>query len=644
MPQTPEDPSHTGEAADPSGHEKARCTRKSAAHRYRWNCCSCEVLSPCADRDRSRGAEEIAKPPPSHDKPSSKVAAICDETSPSYSGEIVAATYGQPWDSHPQCHDSKVPGSDDRTPSSLSVTSLIEHTFHSGKVVTKSKEWIPLNATQKLCSTHRHSSKVVTKHAIQKQWSYDEHATRSVDLPNNRLISSKHKYIPNKCIGATGKSLSQLHTDAATSSDMSHNKERESISSQIVISKGLSCSELISTKTEMDFSEMALSAELLDIERNDLSHTNYNDQISSEFSASSSDLIHSRHVTKSDSSVLQSCGDSGKVCIQETTSFSDRPVICHDLQHLSDSNELPGPCSNVPCSNYSEKHTHMSRTQYVVPVSEDVEPEIVVKSSEYEAIVEHVPSSSKLLTNKMLAKSSNSIVNIPEIPLEKGVDEKLLSNSQIAQNIRHKSKEHVATSTEEPRSENVATITDQPKSENVGTSTEQPRREHVATSTKRPKKEHVATSTEEPQSEHAATITERPLSRSVATSTEEPFSDVATSTDVTQIKHTATSIQSSFEDQDTAVAQTESETQTSSEKRFRNQVSRIDSNDLPYDDHALTDNSDLVLSTNMTHNEAILTVTDNSELDEETDYSSLQELESSSDELPSTGKTSCFPF
>lgn len=644
MPQTPEDPSHSGEAAEPSGHEKARCTRKSAAHRYRWNCCSCEVLSPCADRDRSRGAEEIARPPTSYDKPSSKVAAICDETPPSYSGEIVAATYGQPWGSHPQCHDSKVPGSDDRTPASLSVTSLTDHTFHPGKTVTKSKEWIPLNETQKLCSTHRRSSKIVTTYAIQKQWSYDEQATRSVDLPGKRLISSKHTYIPNTCIGATGKSLSQLHSDIATSSDMSHNKERESISFRTVISKGLSCSELISTKTEMDFSELALSAELLDIERNDLSHTNYNDQLSSEFSASSSDFINSRHITKSDSSVLEGCGDSGKVCIRESTSFSDRPVICHDLQQVSDSNELPGPDSNVPCRNYFERHMDVSGTECVVAISEDVEPEIVLKSTEYKVVVEHVPSSSKLLTNKVLTTSSNNIVNIPEIPFEKEVVEKVLSNSQITQNIIQASKEHVATSTEEPRSENVATITDQPKSENVGTSTDQPKREHVATSTKRPKKEHAATSTEEPQSEHAATSTEHPRSRSVATSTDEPFSDAATSTDVTQTKHAATSIQSSFEEQDTAVIRTESETQTPPEKRFRSQISTTDSNDLPYNDHALTDNSDLVLSTDMTHNEATVTVTDKSELDEETDNSSLQELESCSDELPSTGQTSCFPF
>lgn len=639
MPQTPEDPSHSSEAAEPSGHEKARCTRKSAAHRYRWNCCSCEVLSPCADRDRSRGAEEIARPPKAYDKPSSKVAAICDETSPSYSGEIVAATYGKPWGSHPQCHDSKVPGSDDRTPASLSVTSLTEHTFHSGKIVTKSKEWIPLNETQKLSSTHRRSSKVVTTHAIQKQWSYDEQATRSVDLPGSRLISSEHTYIPNTCIGAAGKSLSQLHTDTATSSDMSHNKERESISSRTVISKGLSCSELISTKTEMDFSELALSAELLDIERDD-----YNDQLSSEFSASSSDFINSRHITKSDSSVLEHCGDSGKVCIQETTSFSDRPVICHDLQQVSDSNELPGPDSSVPGNNYSEKFTDVSGAVYVVGVSEDVKPEIVLKSTECKAVVEHVPSSSKLLTKKILATSSNSVVNIPEMLFEKEVVEKVLSDSQITQKVIQTSKEHVATSTEAPRSENVATVTDQPKSENVGTSTEQPRREHVATSTKRPKKEHAATSTEEPQSEHAATSTERPRSRSVATSTDEPFSDVATSTDVTQTKHAATSIQSSFEEQDMAVTHTESETQTPSEKRFRNQISRTDTNDLHYDDHALTNNSDLVLSTDVTHNEAIVTVTDKSDLDEETNDSSLPELESHSDELPSTGQTSCFPF
>ena len=643
MPQTPEDRSHSGEAAQPPGHEKPRCPRKSAAHRYRWNCCSCEVLSPCADRDRSRGSEEVARPPSSYDKPSSEVAAMYDETSPFYSGEIVAATYGQPWGSHPQCHDSKVTGSDNRTPASLSVTSLTDPTFHSGKAVTKSKEWIQLDETQKLCSMHSRSSKFVATHKIKKQWSYDEQATRSVVLPGSHLISSKHTYIPDTRICATGKSLSQLHTDIATSSDMSHNKERECVSSQTVISKGLSCSELISTQTEMAFSESALSAELLDIEKNDLSHTNYNDQISSEFSGSSSDFINSRQTAKSDSSVLEGCSDSGKVCTGETTSLGDRQAICHDLEQVSD-NQRPGPDTNIPCKNYSEKHTDVSGTDYVMNISEGVEPEIILKNTEYKSIVEHVPSSSKLLTNKTFAMSNNNIVNVPEIPFEKEVVEKVLSNSQITQNIIHASKEHVATSTEEPRSENVATITDQPKSENVGTSTEQPRREHVATSTKRAKKEHVATITEQPHSEHVATSTERPRSRSVATSTDEPFIDVATSTDGTQTKHAATSIQSSLEDQDTAVTQVESETQTPSEKRFRNRISRTDSNDLPYDDHALSDNSDLVVGTDMTHGEDIVTVTDKSELDEENDDSSLQELESNSDELPSTGQTSCFPF
>lgn len=545
-----------------------------------------------------------------------------------------------PQGSRPQYYNSKN-GSEDKTPASLSATSLNECSSYSGKAAPKSKEHILLDETQKLSSKHRHSSKIVATPAIQKQRSYDEQAVRSVDVPGKQLVSSKHTYIPNTCMGATGKSLSQLHSDAAASSATSHNSEQERISSRMIISKGLSCSELIPAKTEMPFSDLALSAELLDIESNDLSCTSHNDQISSEFSASSTDFIDGKHTTKSDSSFHEDYDDSGKICAEETASLDDRLVTCHDLQQISHISELSEASINVPCSDYTEiSGTDVSVTEHTTVVTEHFEPETVLQITEHTAVVEPIPSSSNFLSSKPAA----SINDIPNISGEIEILEEVPCNTHVADNTVQPSKEHAATSTEQPKSENVATITDQPKSENVATSTEQPRREHVATSTKRPKKEHVATSTEEPKSEHVSTSTERPRSRSVATSTDEPFSDVATSTDMMHIKHAATSIQSSFEEQDTSVTHADSDAQMPSEGHFENQASRSFSNDLPYNDHVLTDNSDLVISTNMSHNEITVTGTDQSELDEETEDSSLQELESSSDELPSTRQTSCFPF
>lgn len=612
MPQTPEDLSHSGDIAEQSGHEKARCSRKSVAHRYRWNCCSCELLSPCADRDRSRGAEDTARPP-LHDKPSAKVAAICNELSPFHSEETVAVAYGHPRDSHLRHQDYKVVGSEDITPAFLSVTSLTDHPSHSGKVVTKSKEWIHLDETQKLSSRQKHYSRIVKTRAIQKQWSYDEHATRSVALSGNPLISSKHTYIKNTCIGANGKSLSQLHSDAATNNNTCHKNERENITSRIVISKGLSCSELIPAKTETPFSELALSAELLDVQSDGLSCTNLNGQISSEISASSSDFIDGRQITKSDSSFLEDYCDSCKVCTEEAASSNGKPIICHNLQETVHGNELSVLGADVSCSNNLENDTDMPVTECTTDINEHVASGIALQS------IEH------------------------ELNTEKTVLEKVACNSQVNDNPVQPHREHAATSTEQPKCESVATVTEQPKSENVATSTEQPKREHVATSTKRPKKENVATSTDEPKSENVATLTERPHSRSVATSTDEPYSHIATSTDMKLTKHAAISIQSSFEEQDTAFIHTESVTQMPSEEYFQNQSSRSHSYDLPYD-HILADNSDPVVCTNVTHSEANATGTDQSELDEDTEDSSLQEVECSSDELPSTVQTSCFPF
>lgn len=550
----------------------------------------------------------------------------------------MAASYGQPWGSHLRYHDSKVTGSEVRTTASLSATSLNDHPSYSGEAVPKSKEWVLLDETQKLSSKYRHSSTVVATPAIQKQWSYDEQATRPDDLPSKQLVSSEHTYMQNTCIGATGKSLSQLHSDGAASSDTSHNNERERISSRIVISKGLSCSELISKKPEIPFGVLALSAELLDIESNDhLSCTNHNDQISSEFSASSTDIINGRHITKSDSSSHEGYGDSGKICVEEAASFSDKPITCHDFRQIAYSSESSEPGVDVPCSDYSEHSIDLSVIEHITGVTEHIEPETVLQSTEHTAIIEHVPSHINLLTNEQFTTNR-------EDTCENDILEEVPCDNHMVDNTVQPNKEHVATSTEQPKSENVATITDHPKSENVATSTEQLRREHVATSTKRPKKEHVATSTEKPKSEHVATSTERPRSRSVATSTDEPFSDVATSTDVIHSKHAATSIQTSFEEQDTSVTHAEFGTQMPSEEYFQNQTSGTLSNDLPYDDHVLTDNSDLVISASMTLNEATVTGAERSELDEESEDSSLQELESSSDELPSTGQTSCFPF
>lgn len=556
----------------------------------------------------------------------------------------MAASYGQPWGSHSRDHDFKVTGSVDRTIASLSATSLNDHPSYSGEAVPKSKEWILLDDTQKHSSKYRHSSKFVATPAIQKQWSYDEQATRPVDLPSKHTVSSEHTYMQNTCMGATGKSLSQLHSDGAASSDTSHNNERERISSRIVISKGLSCSELISTKPEMPFGDLALSAELLDIESNNLSSTDHNEQISSEVSASSTDFINGRHITRSDSSSHEVYGNSRKICIEEAASTGDKPVTCHDFQQIAYSSESSELGGDVPCSDYSEYGTNLSVLEHITGDTKQIEPETVSQSTEHTAIVEHVSSHSNLLTSELFTTDKEDIADISKIPCENDILEEVTCDSHMVDNTVQPNKEHVATSTEQPKSENVATLTDQPKSENVATSTEQLRREHVATSTRRTKKEHVATSTEEPRSEHVATSTERPRSRSIATSTDEPFIDVATCTEVIHSKHAATSIQTSFEEQDTGVTLVESGTQMPSEEHFQNQTSRTPSIDLPYVDHILADSSHLVISTSMTLNEATVTGTDQSELDEETEDSSLQELESSSDELPSTGQTSCFPF
>ncbi|KDR09463.1 hypothetical protein L798_15670 [Zootermopsis nevadensis] len=537
-----------------------------------------------------------------------------------------------------------VTGSDDRTTASLSATSLNEHPAYSGEAVPKSKEWILLDKTQKLSSKYRHSSKVVATPAIQKQWSYDEQATRPIDLPSKQMVSSEHTYIQNTCIGTTGKSLSHLHSDGAASSDTSYNNERERISSQIVISKGLSCSELVSAKPEMPFVDLALSAELLDLDSNDLSCINHNNQISSELSASSTDFIDGGHITKSDSSSHEGYGDSGKICVEEAASFDDRRMTSRDFRQIAYSSESSEPGVDVPCSDYSEQSTDTSVFERITGVAEHIEPETVLQCTEHTAIIEYVPNHSTLPTSELFATDRECIADVSKIPCKNDILEEVPCDNHMVDNTVQPDKEHVATSTERPKSENVATITDQPKSENVATSTEQLRREHVATSTKRPKKEHVATSTEEPKSEHVATSTERPHSRSVATSTDEPFSDVATSTDVIHSKHAATGIQTSFEEQDSSVTRAESGIEVPPEEHFQSQTSRILSNDLPYDDHVLTDNSDLVIGASMTLNEATVNGTDQSELDEETEDSSLQELESSSDELPSTGQTSCFPF
>jgi hypothetical protein len=476
-----------------------------------------------------------------------------------------------------------VTGNKDRITASLSAASLNDHPSHSGETIPKSKEWILLDETQKLSSKYRHSSKVVATPAFQKQWSYDEQATRPVDLPSKELVSSEHTYLQNTHIGATVQSLSQLHSDGAASSSTCHNNERERISSRIAISKGLSCSELISAKPEMPLGDFALSAELLDIESNDLSCTDHNDQISSELSASSTDFINGRHITKSDSSFHEGFGDIGEICVEEATSI-DKPITCQDLQQIIHSSESSEPGVDVLYSDYSEHSTDLSVTEHITAMDEHTEPETFLQLTECTATVEHVPSNSDLVTSELFATNGEDTADISEIPYESGVREEVPCSDHMVDNAVQPRKEHVATSTEQPKSENVATITDQPKSENVATSTEQLRREHVATSTKRPKKEHVATSTEEPRSEHVATSTERPRSRSVATSTDEPFIDVATSTDVMHSKRAATSIQTSFEEHDTRITYAECGTQTPSKEHLQKQTSGTLSNDLPYDD------------------------------------------------------------
>ncbi|PSN58003.1 hypothetical protein C0J52_08106 [Blattella germanica] len=661
LPQTPEDPSYSGDAAESSSHEKARCSRKSAAHRYRWNCCSCELLSPCADRDRSRGSEEVTKAQ-ARDKSSSKVASIYDDW-PAYSGEVVAATYSRPrenvlpQDSYPRYRESKGIHHEDTTPLSLSAASLNEHPSHSGKILPKSKEWIPLDETQKHYAKHRRYSKVAATSTIRKQWSYDEPASKSGDLPGRQFIPAKH--VSSTHIGATGKSLSQLNNEPTTSTSRSRTSDRETIKSRIVISKGLSCSELLPGKTEMTFrNNIASSSELLDKENNDLSGTDQivtsNEQFSSEFSESSTDFTSDRRLVRSNEVFYE---DDMNLSPEGTSSVFEHVAICHDVPYLDEvSQESNLPSSEVLESFKDEQNNEQTVIQSDVMSRDDNANITDQQIEEIGSIVEdsttNIEESCKdLVEPELKSIGQDTTLSISPISEDIHMNISLMRSESLATSSKNvseyeddsqASKGHGATVTKQPRSETVATCTDQPTSETVATSTDKPesetvatiteplKREHVATSTKRPKKEHAATSTDHPKSEHVATSTERPRSRSIGTSTDEPFIDVATSTD------TPPGGSPSYDSIHISIGTNtgEYERRSSRDKLSRPQdlIYRIKS-------FSAQVSASSTGSPETSNESDILPKTE-----EETEDSTIQETDSNGDGFPSTGQTSCFPF
>lgn len=118
MPQSPED---SPISCDPDS-QKNQCSRKSTTTHKKWNCCSCEIVSPCTDRPRPK---EVVTQPISK-KTSAK---IFDDDWLCYSGNVVAAGCKQaayelfsPWDDQPYVHNIPM-FPNERVCSSMIVTS-----------------------------------------------------------------------------------------------------------------------------------------------------------------------------------------------------------------------------------------------------------------------------------------------------------------------------------------------------------------------------------------------------------------------------------------------------------------------------------------------------------------------------------------
>nr|CAD7427040.1 unnamed protein product [Timema monikensis] len=182
LPQTPEEPLlHSDELAQQLGARKRLTSR--------WNCCSCELLSPCCERSH---AEEHPLPSPTIDRSLSELAVI--NSLPVYSGEVVAARRKQPhtrWKEHPPLQRLALPRETVKItvapPDSLSsppaICEIVDRTLYSANNQSSSVVTID-NSKNKLKDTFSQElSSITTMHSHA-----DDFVTNQICLPCNEIV------------------------------------------------------------------------------------------------------------------------------------------------------------------------------------------------------------------------------------------------------------------------------------------------------------------------------------------------------------------------------------------------------------------------------------------------------------------------
>nr|CAD7396844.1 unnamed protein product [Timema cristinae] len=193
LPQTPEEPLlHSDELAQQLGARKRLTSR--------WNCCSCELLSPCCERSH---AEEHPLPSPTIDRSLSELAVI--NSLPVYSGEVVAARRKQPhtrWKEHPPLQRLALPRETVKItvapPDSLSsppaICEIVDRTLYSANNQSSSVVTID-NSKNKLKDTFSQElSSITTMHSHA-----DDFVTNQICLPCNEIVIETDEVMDITC-------------------------------------------------------------------------------------------------------------------------------------------------------------------------------------------------------------------------------------------------------------------------------------------------------------------------------------------------------------------------------------------------------------------------------------------------------------
>nr|CAD7195704.1 unnamed protein product [Timema douglasi] len=182
LPQTPEEPLlHSDELAQQLGARKRLTSR--------WNCCSCELLSPCCERSH---AEEHPLPSPTIDRSLSELAVI--NTLPVYSGEVVAARRKQPhmrWKEHPPLQRLALPRETVKItvapPDSLSsppaICEIVDRTLYSANNQSSSVVTIDNSKNKLKDKFSQELSSITTIHSRA-----DDFVTNQICLPCNEIV------------------------------------------------------------------------------------------------------------------------------------------------------------------------------------------------------------------------------------------------------------------------------------------------------------------------------------------------------------------------------------------------------------------------------------------------------------------------